>query len=238
MRRRIILSLAIVFGAAVSSLSAPQAASAIDCSHEQYGMRRMTGDTGPGTQADIYVRNRTLNDQCTGPSSSEAHSTAHSTSPPRFAEVGWVERGDNFFEHKWDVWWEYHDSSMTYGNFGDGDSIGCCSWYRFRVRYTTGDGGWKFFYDPGANGNFIQIGALVHPGFTDGISIGETGRRPGSVTGLKDHMRNMMYKPSGSASFTSWLGNSTYAPLPSGWHYVNIAADEFWACADSDSSCP
>lgn len=232
-------TLAVACGAALFSAAAPAFAA---CSDEDFNARWISSSTlGSGTQNDIYIRNRSLTTNCNG---AAAFSTAlvGDDSSPRFAEIGWVERWTNGAgsNHQWDLFWEYNDGTAVHGGFNSGVSVSCCSWYRFRVRYDLSDGnGWKFFYDPGANGNFIQLGGLVHPGFTQGNLKGETSRYPTTETSLRDHQRNLRWIQCGSGcSWQDWTDNRAQTSAPSGWHWVRSSATEHYMCPDSDPSGP
>jgi hypothetical protein len=213
----------------------------VACGIEQYGIRYNTAGTrvAAGTQNDIYVRNGTLNSTCGQGFNDERHSTAHLAGPNGgWAEAGWDEIWGPNNTHEWWSFWEWSDGGGGYtGGFNSGPAIACCGWYRYEAEYLSSAGGWEFFVDPGADGGFIQMGSVGHPGFTLGEARGGTGRRPDATTGLNDHMRNLKYETCGTCSYIAWTDNATRANLPTGWYYSRISNTEFAVCSTSNG-CP
>ncbi|MEO8292073.1 MAG: hypothetical protein ABI635_02945 [Actinomycetota bacterium] len=201
---------------------------AIDCGEEQTLFARDPNQSSSDAVRDkIFVRDRDLNDECLG--RAEAHSTAHmrNTSFDKFAEAGWYEQWGPSASHLFNAFWEIGIGDTIICDSSCGPAIAPGDHVIFKVENVDGTNRWKFFFDYGANGNYVRLGPSdgTNANFGHGIPMGETGRRGGNGTGALDAHRDLERKTCESCSYTSWSTNSTFQDNITNYHRAYQAPD-------------
>lgn len=188
------------------------------CQEQQHLFRRGSTVEATGVRSEILVRSRNLDANCFA--YSESHSTTHirgGAFMDSWAEVGWVVDGTGGGQFRW--FWETGIGSAVYhGHLGTGTQISCCGWWGFKVQRVHGTGRWKFYMDPGANGNFQQVG----PGegdqlnFNKGRPWSETARTSPGTQAWDDH-RELRRKLCDDCEYNRWEENWLVADGIVGW---------------------
>lgn len=208
------------------------------CHNTEQGLFRM--DTGTqsadGVISTNYLRDRDLNPDCHD--DAEAHSTEHvkNSMVTKWAEVGWHEywRQGAVWYHDFNIFWEVGTGDMIVGHLANGPDIACCQWLKFKVRNIENSNKWEFFYDPGANGNWIQVGPSGGQGatFGTGIPMGETARRGGTATGAADEHKGLLRKTCGSCNYNDWSDNTNFDNDISNWHANRLSDTRYEVVKD------
>jgi hypothetical protein len=213
---------------------------ALACSHNtlQHLFRQEPfNSTADAIRSHIYVRDRGLNPDCTA--DAESHSTAHvrNSTGDKFAEVGWEEHWhcpSGSCTHNHNIFWEVKIGSTIIGHLHNGPHFACCGWYGFKVENVPGTLRWKFFFDPGANGGWIQVGPSdgQNADFGQGVPQGETARRGGSRTGASDEHSALARKNCDSCTMQDWTNNDFRSDDISGWHGERISDTRYEVVKD------
>ncbi|MCA1834492.1 MAG: hypothetical protein LC750_17495, partial [Actinobacteria bacterium] len=218
-----------------------------------------------GSNNEIFVRSRNLSPatECgtygsTASDPSEAHSTAHVSSPDnyKFAEVGFIEywlcpAGPYSGCYKtWRVFAEGGDGTegpreATTGGTFTGYVITGGHWARFKVDNVSGTNTWNFYYKNDVPaGSYDTVAGPWTLLFRHGIAYGETGRR-GPETGAADHQRDLLYKNCDSAPLCDWFswGGNAFDPGYgtggiSGWQHRQVSHTEYMICNVATNYCP
>ena len=202
--------------------------------------------TAYSTANTIDVADRDLNSSCTD--DAEAHSTAHveNTSFSKQAEAGWHESWSCNLagcHHVWNAFWEVQIGSTTYGGLEAGPGLpdpgSVADPYRWNVQYSSADDAWKFNYDPGANGGYIQFGPSngQYAAFAHGYPMGETSRRGGASTGASDYLRVLKYSPCLGCTPAYWTDNTTWYDTISNWYRSRCTLTSYKVLKDGSPSC-
>jgi hypothetical protein len=233
-KRGLAAALALAF-VGVSFPFSTQPAAACSTAEEQI----FAEDSAPyayyGTRNILYITNRTLNSLCTAIETSEAHSTAHMSSPSRDRQVeaGWVERWMPNFTHGFNAFWEAQIGEAFTGGFDASGIIwfACCPTSRFKLLNVPGTTYYKFYFDYDNNGSYVQLGPSggATAGFSMGFPNGETSRRGGTATSAGDHQISLLKATSnsGSGTWVSWLDNYLRQDSLSNYHRVRVSDTEY-----------
>lgn len=119
--------------------------------------------------------------------------------------------------------------STIIGHLHNGPHVSCCALYGFKVQNVTDTLKWKFFYDPNANGGWIQVGPAggQDANFGRGVPMGETARRGGAATGAADEHKNLKRVACEGCGVAAWTNNVLHSDGISNWHSHKISDDHY-----------
>jgi hypothetical protein len=218
--------LALVIGG-VTLVPIPEAA-AIQCSAEETLFRRAPTSSADGIKSEVFIRDRDLNDNCSESSNpyseAETHSTTHLRGPSfdNFVEVGWVENFGSGSTHHFKYFYEWRIGSTVMCGFDCGPGTTSGEWTGLKIVNVAGTDNWTVHVDWSSDGDWSRIGPAegVDANLTQGIPMGETGRRGYEGTGAMDDHRILSRKLCESCAWEYWGDNEYHTDNISNWHGV------------------
>jgi len=227
---------------AVANIALPSAAHADSCDPEDaLFIQQDKSVHSYGTEANIYVRNRDLDSNCADRSAWSMVNVI-SRDYNNNAEAGWREEfGSPAVFYPRVCWQMGNIENCAYGN-----EISSGSWDAFKIAsYPTGTNyfvGWIDKHD--GNGWILISSAGPDMGYSNGISMAETGRH-GQTTGALDHHKGLTFKDALS-NWPDWAQQfqaTAYGRYPDGvngipgYYYHKMSNTEYEVCQNG-GTCP